>query len=121
MVNKMTLSQRTYKLMTSPIKLTPFIFLDASQSGHSSKEYHSNSCNNDRQLSNLGIPDMSDVLKKFGILENHLTYVPLKHYKWHTFNSTRTSPPSSPTISQKIGNLIRNARDNPVYTGGTNP
>ena len=58
------------------------------------------------------IPDMDIVLRKFNINPDNFNSVNLSDYFWWKFNphNIPSTPPSSPTISQRIHTLVRRAR-----------
>ena len=70
------------------------------------------------QLDDNSIPDMNFILSYFGIEVNKLCEIPLNSYKWNSFVSTTNNSENyennvidlSPTISQRIRGLVREAR-----------
>ena len=57
------------------------------------------------------IPDMREVLNKFGIITENLNVVTLNNYSWSKFKIREESPPSnSQSISQRVHSLVREAR-----------
>ena len=63
------------------------------------------------------IPDMEVVLCKFSIDPNNFKSVNLSSYQWWKFNpySIPSTPPPSPTISQRIRSLVRRAKNNHTH------
>ena len=59
------------------------------------------------------IPDMEVVLCKFNIDPNAFNCVNLDNYHWWKFNphNIPSTPPTSPTISQRIHTLVRGAKN----------
>ena len=61
--------------------------------------------------STIDIPDMHDILNRFGINPANFNTVPLKSYHWLNFITLKRSPSPDPqTISQRVRSLIREAR-----------
>ena len=71
---------------------------------------HSNSSTPEKQsnVNTFFLPDMSIILRYFGIEPSHFRTVPLKEYQWNTFEVVEDL--DNPTISQKIKSRSGGAR-----------
>ena len=78
----------------------------------------------DNTTPDYAIVDMNLALRRFGINPDNLNTVPVKQYKWNSFQPSRAQSPTpgkieeihgvtnpqSPTISQRVRGLLRQAR-----------
>ena len=70
-------------------------------------------------LSDTYIPDMEQILIKFGINPSKLKTVNLRNYHWKHVCTLDESLVQSPTISQRISTLVREARITYRYADNT--